>query len=386
MIKKIVIQILFVCYFCAASGQGFTEIDIPKLLKPERSPALSEIASDIQFIKLQTTPDCLIQSVGSVTRWGDNYLIVANSNKPLLVFSREGKFVRSFGTIGKGPGEFLQIFGMALDPKTDHLFILGNGQVKLLEFDETGKFIREFKLGFYATGVKILDNGFVFYTGSVYAFRTDGFLLTVTDRSGKVLGRYHKHPFLKGKPDHGATRYSDHGNWCYWESYWDTVYTFNGSSYHPKYFFNYGKNRIPQELLESSDMFSNNIDAYTWIASYSEYQNFLYFEFIDKNRRGKKLFYDKNSKAGYCIPGSTEYNNWGFENDFTGGPLFSLDIKMSMSEVACAYQVVDLKEYLVKGRIDPKKARDPARYKEFTDMIRGSSPDDNPILVVAKLK
>ncbi|MCX6225094.1 MAG: 6-bladed beta-propeller [Bacteroidia bacterium] len=340
--------------FFTLSGQELTEIDIPKLLNPERSPVLSEIASDIQVIKLETTPGCLIESVESLVNWGDNYLIVSNNKKSLLVFNKEGKFIKTVGTIGKGPGEFLEIYGMALDPKTDHFYIL--------------------------------DNGFVFYTGSVYAYRTDGCLLTVTDRSGKVLSRYHKRPIKKGLAYPGGARYSDQGNWNYWEAYWDTVYSFNGSSYHPKYYFNIGKSRVPQEMLESRNLFDGNADSYRWISSYSEYKNFLHFEFIDKNRVGKRILYDKNTKTGYCIPGNKEYNDWGFINDFCGGPYFPIIFKLSMTEAACAYHIVDLKEYLSKGWIDPKKAKNPARYKEFTDMINSSSEDDNPILVIAKLK
>jgi len=384
--KRIFLISLIFCHFFGLPGQGLTEIDIPGLLKTERDPVLSEIASDVRFVKLQTTPDCLIGSVGSVTRWGNDYLITANRNKPLLVFSRDGRFLRSVGTIGKGPGEFLEIYGMAFDSKTDHFFVLDNGQVKVLEYDETGKFVREFKPGFYATGLKVLENGFVFYTGSVYTYKTDGFLLTVTDRNGKVLNRFHKKTMMRGLPDRVATRYTDQGNFCYWEPYWDTVYSFNGSAVHPKYFFNIGKTRIPQEFLESSDLFSHNVDGYTWIDGYREFQKFLWFRFIDKNRRGKSLFYDKISKTGYCMPGNTDYNDWGFMNDFCGGLLFSPDIKMSMTEAACAYQMVDLKEYLAKGRIDPKKAKNPARCKELTDLINRSSVDDNPILIMADLK
>jgi hypothetical protein len=384
--KIIIIQLLIILSFSAVSGQGIIEIDIPGLLKTERSPVLSEIASDIQFVKLQTTPECLIQSVASVARWGNNFLVVSNSKKSLFVFSQGGKYLRSVGTLGKGPGEYLEIYGMAFDVKTDHLFILDNGQVKLMEFDENGKYIKEFKLGFYATGVKVVDTGFYFYTGSIYTYRTDGCLLTVTDRNGKVLNRYHKTPFKKGITDRNAVKYTDGSNWCYWESYWDTVYTFNGSSYHPKYYFNIGKDRIPQEYLESSDMFQYDIDGYRWIAFYIEFQNFLYFQFIDKGRIGKQLFYDKNRRTGYWIPGNRNYNDWGFENDFCGGPLFTIMNRLSMNELGCAYQITDLKEYVSKGWIDSKKAKNQVRYKELTDMINQSSAEDNPILAIAKLK
>ena len=57
-----------------------------------------------------------------------------------------------------------------------------------------------------------------------------------------------------------------------------------------------------------------------------------------------------------------------------------------MTELGCAYQITDLKEYLSKGWIDSNKAKNQARYKELTDMINQSSVEDNPILLIAKLK
>ena len=57
-----------------------------------------------------------------------------------------------------------------------------------------------------------------------------------------------------------------------------------------------------------------------------------------------------------------------------------------MNELGCTYQITDLKEYVSKGWIDSKKAKNPIRYKELTDMINKSSAEDNPILVIAKLK
>ena len=75
-----------------------------------------------------------------------------------------------------------------------------------------------------------------------------------------------------------------------------------------------------------------------------------------------------------------------FENDFCGGPQFHITIRISMNELACAYQITDLKDYVSKGWIDSKKAKNPVRYKELTDMINQSAAEDNPILVIAKLK
>lgn len=384
--KKLFFFLFLLMYFCLLSGQELVEIDIPGLLKPERDPLLSEIASDIQFVKLETTNECLIGSIGSVAYWGPNLLITSDGRKKLFVFSGEGKFLRSVGVVGKGPGEFLEIYGMSIDPATGHLYILDNGQVKLLEYDQEGKFLKEMKLKFYATNFKIIENGFVFYTGSVYSYRTDGYLLTVTDRNCNIISRDHQRSVPKGRPDLSGALYSDHGEIKYWERNWDTVYSFTGTSHYAGYFFNVGKNRVPATLMENPDMIASGVDGYRWIDSFRDYKNFIIFQLIDLNRRGKKLFYDKNKKTGYCIPGDMRYYDWGFYNDFCGGPLFTLENKLNDSEVACCYQIIDLKDYLSKGWIDKSSAMDPVKFSTLRDIIDKSNPDDNPVILIAKLK
>jgi len=383
------------CFFLVAfsvittsfsSGQQYTRIDLPGLLKPERDPNLSEIASSLEFIKLHTHSDHLLGTIRGVASWGNQLLIQANGGKSLFVFDRKGNFIKEVGKRGKGPGEFLEIYGLTVDPKTNHIYLLDNGQVKVVEFCEKGDFVAEKKLGFYATGILKLDQGFLFYTGSVYSYRTEGCLLTKTDDSYNVINRFHKRPSNRGIPDRVRTLYFHDKNVCYWEPYWDTVYTFTGSAFEPKYFFDLGRNRIPQKYLESHNTMDYDLNPYVWLGGFKEFESFIYFDFIDKNKRGKKLFYNKLNKTGYSIPGSLQFMNWGFVNDFLGGSLFSLDYKLSANEVCCSYEVADLKEYLAKGVFARSKANNQLMHDNFIKLIKDSKIEDNPILIIVKLK
>lgn len=72
---------------------------------------------------------------------GRRYLYVAEDTK-ISVYSRENHHLLSqFGKTGEGPGEFIDLSGMALGE--DLLVISSSGKVSL--FSETGNFIREFK-------------------------------------------------------------------------------------------------------------------------------------------------------------------------------------------------------------------------------------------------
>ena len=367
-------------------SQSTIDIDLEKLLSIDRDPLLSEIASDIEFIKLKTDKDHLVGSIGGISRFNDKLLVLANQGKSLYIFTNQGDFVSEIGRRGKGPGEFLYIYGMSIDPISNHLYILDNNQVKLIEYSPDGKFIKEKKLSFYATGVRATENGFIFYTRSVYTFRSRGCVLTVTDKDLNILSSHHPRSIGKGIPDRKNNMYKIEDEIYYWEPFWDTVYAFNGKSIQAKYSFSMGRKQLPKKFLEKSSMIDPSVDVYRWVSFYTEFENFLFFDVIDLNRRGKKIFYDKTTQNGYCIPGNLDYMNWGYIDDISGGPLFTLDSKVLSDEVVCVFEIIELKEYESKGFINANRAKNPKRYQELAKILESSSIEDNPIIAIAKLK
>ena len=59
-------------------------------------------------------------------------------------FSKDGKFIKSWGKLGTGPGEFKTPHSLALDSR-GRLFVADRGNVRLQVFDQDGKFLAETK-------------------------------------------------------------------------------------------------------------------------------------------------------------------------------------------------------------------------------------------------
>jgi sugar lactone lactonase YvrE len=59
-------------------------------------------------------------------------------------FSRDGRFIRSFGTFGDGPGQFKTPHALAFDSQ-GRLFVADRGNNRIQIFDQDGKFIAEWK-------------------------------------------------------------------------------------------------------------------------------------------------------------------------------------------------------------------------------------------------
>lgn len=68
---------------------------------------LSEILDDsIEIIPLETTEECLISRVDRIEFYKDKIFILDRSNTKVFVFTSEGKYLKSIGTQGLGPGEY----------------------------------------------------------------------------------------------------------------------------------------------------------------------------------------------------------------------------------------------------------------------------------------
>jgi hypothetical protein len=62
----------------------------------------------------------------------------------ISIFSKDGKFIRSFGKFGSGPGEFRTPHAMVFDQR-GRLIVADRGNVRLQIFDQSYKFVEEWK-------------------------------------------------------------------------------------------------------------------------------------------------------------------------------------------------------------------------------------------------
>ena len=137
-------------YACSQTGQGGL-LEIPVYINRDISLPLSEIAAEITAIELELTDESLINpDMISRIIITDNYIIVTEYSmsglgKP-LVFNKDGKFIRSIGSRGQGPGEFNIILNAAFDDKHKRLFIVSWSPNKIICYNLDGKFIKESRL------------------------------------------------------------------------------------------------------------------------------------------------------------------------------------------------------------------------------------------------
>jgi hypothetical protein len=83
--------------------------------------------------------------------------IVDHGNHRIQVFERSGKYLRTIGRRGKGPGDILMPYSLAFD-KNSNIVVADGGNLRIQTFDSKGNYLSSFKT-IYARGAAISVTG-----------------------------------------------------------------------------------------------------------------------------------------------------------------------------------------------------------------------------------
>ena len=89
----------------------------------------------------------------------------ADTNGRIMKFSRDGRFIKSWGQKGSGRGEFGGLHAIAMDSK-GRLFVGDRGNSRIQIFDQDGKFLEEWKQFGRPSGIFIAANDTIYVADS----------------------------------------------------------------------------------------------------------------------------------------------------------------------------------------------------------------------------
>ena len=108
--------------------------------------SLSEISEKIDAIELEVTDESLIQKISHVLYSPE--IIIIQESKSIMLFDKNGKFIRRIGSVGQGPGEFISIGSITADFESEKIFVYSDNG-KFICYDFSGNVIKETPLGYY---------------------------------------------------------------------------------------------------------------------------------------------------------------------------------------------------------------------------------------------
>jgi hypothetical protein len=125
---------------------------------------MSSIFRKTRAIRLEETDYAVIGRINNMQVF-DNYIFILDSDKAkkLFIFDKNGKYLRQIGSLGQGPGEYIELTDFCLDTINRGIYILDSSKDILHKYNfDNGKFISSINMqhakGRYPYYVTFFDN------------------------------------------------------------------------------------------------------------------------------------------------------------------------------------------------------------------------------------
>ena len=132
--------------FCSVKQKELSQIESKYSIdldgKQEASIPLSTYFKSVKPIILETNKDCLIGDIHEFQVFdGCIYIFDIRAAKSLYVFDMDGRFIRKIGSLGNGPGEYIQLSDFTLDTENRFIYLLDYGQ-RIHKYHLDGTFVQ----------------------------------------------------------------------------------------------------------------------------------------------------------------------------------------------------------------------------------------------------
>lgn len=129
------------------SNDSIIVVDLDNAIQTELL-YLSSLIKNVHVVPLETKGEILIGRINKLLIHNNQLFILDMTfAKSLFVFNKDGSFSHKIGSIGKGPGEYINISDFSIDTKNNVIYILDSHSQKVnLHDTATGKYIKSVKI------------------------------------------------------------------------------------------------------------------------------------------------------------------------------------------------------------------------------------------------
>ena len=370
---KYLFSFLCLCCVLSVSAQKPVVINLAKAISESpKEIMLNELASDIRYVPLETTDDCLMNNEFYIMQYTGEDIITSG----IFHFDKNGKFLNKIGSKGQGPEEYLQGLFAFGDWKNKLLYVQNWTTLTCYGFD--GTFVRSVptpQLNMGAAG--LFDENHILYSNDIYyADKANPIQLYMVDsQNGKTVSKWRGH--LEENKKYGMILTSR-----------DFMYNYDNSLFYKPALENViFKILSPKkrQLVYKFDCSGKDIDVsadevdpkkrFQFLSVYwaKETAQYLFVNYGMKNisRLG---IYDKEKKT---------FTNVTIKDNLASG----YDIHPAWTSVDNHLLMV----YYAGGLLQDKEKRYstgllPERKKELDELLKNIKEDDNPVVILVTLK
>lgn len=339
---------------------------------------LSEIIDSLSYVPLETTDESYIGTIDKLIEFNNRIYILDKMSNGIFCFSNAGKFVFKIQRIGKGPGEYIKLYDMEINPFEENLEVLDRSLRKIISFDLKGNYLEEFRVNYMASNLMIVtkNNRFIYTRGADYLQGKEdlNYNLLHISKDGNLIGKFcendgenhamYQKSLLSRISDTSALfKYGNN----------DTIYQIINDNVYSRYFIDFGKSQLPsdfnQKHIEDQIQIMNDGSYAFGIRNFFQNEKFLYFEYAHGGN-SKKIIYDLESK---------NYKHFKvINNDFNELPLGMLEL-VSKSKMIWSIPSLTMQQVgrdMTINNIDLINK----------DILEAVDENDNPVLAVGILK
>jgi len=376
---------LLVTYSCQTNEIGLTEtIDLTNGLSMKGEAVLmSEFSDSIEYIFLETTDACLIDAIDKIMI--DDSLIFIFNKKQLLIFNVSGKFERSIGKVGKGPGEYLEIIDFTINSRENKIYILDVGQQKVIRYSYDGEFELEFEIESWPYRITSNnDENLILVWVKPNYLLNDNYGFSIYSMDGELIGHSFNRQGEKADNREPSTLlsrlnyYSD--SLTYWEINLDTIYRID------KYGEPWPRYKIAYERGRSDEKPGEIAKRYFRYSYFMETDKYLFFLRGTYNNQIMHVIYNKETHE--FIKPYFEHQDLnltlrtGFINNVDGGFPFLPYDALKDGRLYCSFYPYELKSLVDDGVFKNVIILNKQEQEYLYSKVLHSTAIDNPVIML----
>jgi len=426
MKKTYYLLCLFFCLTCCSDEnlpEKYPVIGISNSIGHYQRVYCSDLFSSIELIPLETNENCLIgQITGFFVVLVNDSMIFIRSNAfwgswdgiYLYVFDHSGKFLNQIGMYGRGPGEYQRLGNIFLNHDKPTIFL--DNSTNILEYEFGGKYIRSIR-------IPDIDNrplsqcsyvGDNIFVGQVSYHGKNDYKYCLFDQNSTITECFPSYIFFDRVKDF-ASSYDRAlypvrvDNRFYLKDFVnDTLYVLSNSILQPAYIFDMGKYSFPKKHLENLllEEKTNTILFSVFPTGFVGTPEYFFYEIevpdqLPRPKSRPEYFpftnqyvpSDAKVRGIYNIAQNTnilldtdKHLQKGIINDINGGLSFFPRYYAGNNVVVDVWQAEDMKEILTEEYFATQVIKDKLAYQKLREVLKKLKEDDNPVVVIAKLK
>lgn len=396
MKATILFLLLIVVYGCTGQNEKktlskkqskFYTIDFAEILKEPQKVSISNIAKSVEYIVLETLPKSFVVDIKNAQFTKDYIFIQQRRQKLIYQFDRKGNFIRTIGNIGRGPEEYNLLMYFSIDEKNRLVYIQTNPLQRIMVYSFEGIFVEKIHMNTEIYGTLCWSRDSLFIQHNSTMLGNEKCIFIERNYNGDTLQATYNYCFWPWKdkiygysPDRNDF-YRFENRLHFKASYNDTIYTYNSKNkIIPKFWVDLKQHKLPDELRFERGYLKRHPAGYYFV-NINESSNYV---FINYSAYASPLddgymYYDKKSETGYAL------GNNGYINDLDGGP----DFMPNYTNDSSAFHFInafELKAYLESEIFLKSKPKFPNQKEMLIKRMKNLTENDNPVLMVAKLK